>query len=155
MSETLREAIERLAALYRSNANVSQFGKVYRNIAGDLDALLAEHPATPAEEAGEVVEGEREALADLRAAHRDSYPMGNIHHGSPERPDWGTFCVECKQSWPCDITQLLDHVAALTAKARAEAWDEGVDFCEEIAGVGYNPVGTHDANPYRADREQQ
>ena len=50
---------------------------------------------------------DREAM---RAAHRDSYPMGNIHHGTPERPDWGTFCVECRESWPCEVTLLLDFI---------------------------------------------
>lgn len=32
----------------------------------------------------------------------------------------------------------------------AEAWDEGVDFCEDIAGESYALAGD---NPYRADRE--
>lgn len=49
-------------------------------------------------------------LAAMRAAHRDSYPMGNIHHGTPERPEWGTFCVECKGSWPCEVATLLDFI---------------------------------------------
>jgi hypothetical protein len=56
------------------------------------------------------------------AAHRDSYPMGNIHHGTPENPDWGTFCVECTQSWPCDVSILAAEVSELRATvARVEA----------------------------------
>ena len=59
---------------------------------------------------------DNDALTDvdvqtMRAAHRDSYPMGNIHHGTPERPDWGTFCVECKESWPCEVARLIEHFA--------------------------------------------
>lgn len=46
----------------------------------------------------------------MRAAHQDSYPMGNIHHGTPDRPDWGTFCIGCKESWPCEVTLLLDFI---------------------------------------------
>lgn len=55
-------------------------------------------------------------VEQMRADHRSSYPMGNIRHGTPERPDWGPFCVECKESWPCDVSRLLDTLAAcLTA----------------------------------------
>lgn len=51
-------------------------------------------------------------VAQTRAAHRDSYPMGNNRHGTETNPDWGTFCVECKQSWPCDVSRLLDTLDA-------------------------------------------
>jgi hypothetical protein len=53
------------------------------------------------------------------AAHRDSYPMGNIHHGTPENPDWGTFCVQCKQSWPCDVSILAAERDDLRARLLA------------------------------------
>lgn len=48
-------------------------------------------------------------VAAMRAAHRDSHPLGNIHHGTPEQPEWGTFCVECKESWPCEVSLLLAY----------------------------------------------
>lgn len=47
------------------------------------------------------------------------------------------------------VVEAVDRERAAWATKVADAWDEGVDYCEEIAGVGYNPVGTHDANPYR------
>lgn len=65
-------------------------------------------------------------VVGLTEGHRDSYPMGNIHHGTEERPDWGTFCLECKQSWPCDVSRLADRLADLEAErdtARREADD--------------------------------
>lgn len=51
-------------------------------------------------------------LLALRAAHKDSYPVGNRGHGTPENPEWGTFCMECKQSWPCDVSVLLDYISS-------------------------------------------
>lgn len=57
----------------------------------------------------------------LRAAHRDSYPMGNIHHGTPERPEWGTFCVECTESWPCEVSRLLDFIDSIIPPTSSEA----------------------------------
>lgn len=76
----------------------------------------------------------REAeIAEMTAAHRDSYPMGNAHHGTPERPDWGTFCVECKESWPCDVSRLLTTLAHEKRKAAEGALREAAD---ELWGDG-------------------
>lgn len=80
--------------------------------------------------------GEREGLdvASMRAGHRDSWPMGNIHHGTPENPSWGTFCIDCKQSWPCEVSLLLDALEAAERKVAAvetladewqKRWDDG------------------------------
>lgn len=52
-------------------------------------------------------------LAQMREAHRDSYPMGNFHHATDANPEWGTFCVECTDSWPCDVSRLLATISAL------------------------------------------
>jgi hypothetical protein len=57
-------------------------------------------------------------VASLRAEHRSSYPMGNIHHGTETNPDWGTFCVECAESWPCTTSRL---VATLDDTERRES----------------------------------
>ena len=81
--------------------------------------MTPQHPAAP--------EGETDAsewVAALTEAHRDSYPVGNIHHGTPERPDWGTFCVECKESWPCDVSRLIERLRVVEGErdaAMAEA----------------------------------
>jgi hypothetical protein len=69
------------------------------------------------------------------AAHRDSYPMGNNRHGTPERPDWGTFCVECKQSWPCDVSILAaerDDLRALRLAVEATVMRAASDHQRKI-----------------------
>lgn len=75
----------------------------------------------------------------LRAAHRDSYPMGNIHHGTPECPDWGTFCMECRESWPCEVTRLLDFIddAVPPTSRVVDSVDYGalVDLCRTVIDV--------------------
>jgi hypothetical protein len=65
------------------------------------------------------------------AAHRDSYPMGNNHHGTPENPNWGTFCVECKQSWPCDVSILAAECDDLRARL-AERDQQVVDAARDL-----------------------
>ena len=72
------------------------------------------------------------------AAHRDSYPMGNIHHGTEERPDWGTFCVECKQSWPCDVSILAERLRVAEGERDAAqlALGEQADIEREAFGRG-------------------
>lgn len=69
----------------------------------------------------------REVAEAASVAHRDSYPMGNAHHGTATNPEWGTFCVECIQSWPCEVSLLLQERAHLLDRLeRAEAAVERV-----------------------------
>lgn len=140
MSETLREAVERLVD--RADAREDAARRLVTTTA--LRAALAEHPARPAEVAGEVAEGEREALAGVLAAHR-AIVSGDVD-------GWHVIC-HCGFKAPgVDTTAhiagalsdwLAAHDAALTAKARAEAWDEAV---REVANV--DPRAIH--NPYRS-----
>lgn len=87
----------------------------------------------------------------MSGEHRSSYPMGNIHHGTPERPHWGPFCVECKESWPCEVSELLterDALAVTVARVEALAdewqrlglpgmteWDYGQDLRAALDGA--------------------
>lgn len=80
--------------------------------------MTAPDPQPPAAPETDVSEFAASDLASLTEAHRDSHPMGNIHHGTPERPDWGTFCVECTQSWPCDVSRLLADLDAARERVR-------------------------------------
>lgn len=123
MSETLREAIERLAeeATRRAFPDIA--------LIDDLRAALAEHPATPAEHA-EVAEGEREALADALAPSLYEALMEATHDSWRQWRYLNTHGREKHRKHAAEIVAdaLLPTVAALTAKARAEAAEEWVEW---------------------------
>lgn len=130
MSETLREAVERLAEEWDGYPGGAP--SLTRAVDG-LRAALAEHPATPAEAAGEVAEGEREALEHAIVTYEAAFD--SLEDTSTEGY----------------ARAVLPVVAALTAKARAEAWWEAADAIEQ-----FEPFPGEEADwlRARANREQ-
>lgn len=104
---------------------------------------LAEHPAAPAEEVAEVAGEEREALAEAIGAELYASLM---EAGADQWRRWEFLTDAAKEQYRAEGSRivadaLLPVVAALTAKAKAEAWDEGYGSDEEC--------GVPRTNPYR------
>jgi hypothetical protein len=136
---TLREAVELLASQWESWAEGRSTTRIdaFRDGAEMIRTLLAEHPATPAEEVAEVaVEGltVRELVAELA--------MGPVEHFDLPAMD-------------VLATRFAIHGAALTAKAKAEgrveALREAAD--DEAWEWDSNAEAVRDWLRERADRE--